>query len=135
MWPLMFAVAAAISRKARLKIRPLLIYMFGVVFVASLVFSIVTTNTDQAFAYFDSRTRLWEFALGSLLALVLPYLAFKRSTRIAMGWTGVIAMLSCGFILSVGQKFPGYMALWPTLAAALVIVAGFTGSKFGADKA
>lgn len=134
LWPLMFAAAAAISRKARLKIRPLLIYMFGAVFAVSLTFSIITTNTDQAFAYFDSRTRLWEFALGSLLALVLPYLAFGRSTRIAMGWLGVLAMLSCGFILQVGQKFPGYMALWPTLAAALVIVAGFTGSKYGADK-
>lgn len=134
LWPLIFAGSAALSRVARLRIRPLLIYIFGAVFVVSLMFSIITTNTNQAFAYFDTRTRLWEFALGSLLALTLPYLSFRRPTRIALGWLGVIAMLSCGLILQVGQKFPGYTALWPTLAAAFVIVAGSTDSKFGADR-
>lgn len=134
LWPLIFAVAGGISRVGKLRIRPLLIYMFGSVFTVSLVFSIITTQTNQAFAYFDTRTRLWEFALGSLLALILPYLAFKRPTRIVLGWVGIIAMLSCGIILQVGQQFPGYMALWPTLAATFVIVAGFTDSKFGADR-
>lgn len=134
LWPLIFAVAALIARRGKLKIRPLLVYMFGAVFVASLVFSIITTHTNQAFAYFDTRTRLWEFALGSLLALVLPSLKFGRTTRIVLGWLGIVAMLSCGLILQVGQQFPGYMALWPTLAAACVIVAGYTGSRVGADR-
>ena len=99
LWPLIFAAAALIARRGKLKIRPLLMYMFGTVFVVSLVFSIITTHTNQAFAYFDTRTRLWEFALGSLLALVLPLLKFGRTTRIILGWLGVAAMLSCGLIL------------------------------------
>lgn len=100
----------------------------------SLAFSIVTTQTNQSFAYFDTRTRLWEFALGSLLALLLPYLQFPKMVRIILGWLGVVAMLSCGVVLQVGQQFPGYMALWPTLAAACIIVAGFSGSRVGADR-
>ncbi|MGA7204959.1 MAG: acyltransferase, partial [Specibacter sp.] len=134
LWPLIFAAAAFLARRGRLKIRPLLIYMFGAVFVISLVFSIVTTHTNQAFAYFDTRTRLWEFALGSLLALTLPYLVFSRRTRIILGWTGLLGMLSCGLILQVGQQFPGYMALWPTVSAAFIIIAGFTGSRHGVDR-
>lgn len=134
LWPLLFALAAVIARLGRLPVRPLLMLMFGLIFVASLWFSVVTTNTNQAFAYFDTRARLWEFALGSLLALALPYLRFGRGTRIALGWFGMVAMLSCGFILQVGQQFPGYMALWPTLAAACIITAGFTDSRFGADR-
>ena len=43
-------------------------------------------------------------------------------------------MLSCGIILQVQQQFPGYLALWPTLAAAMVIAAGDTGSRAGADR-
>ncbi|WP_104092160.1 acyltransferase family protein [Arthrobacter sp. GMC3] len=134
LWPLIFALALIIARRYELKIRPLLIYMFGAVFSVSLVFSIVTTHSNQEFAYFDTRTRLWEFALGSLLALVLPYLRFKRPTRIVLGWLGIIGMLSCGLVLQVGQQFPGYMALWPTLSAAFIIVAGSTESPFGADR-
>ncbi|POH59951.1 acyltransferase family protein [Arthrobacter glacialis] len=134
LWPLIFAGAAILARVFRLRVRVLLLYMFGAVFASSLIFSIITTNTNQTFAYFDTRARLWEFALGSLLALVLPYLQFSRGTRVVLGWLGVVAMLACGLVLQVGQQFPGYMALWPTLAAACIIVAGFTNSKFGADR-
>jgi hypothetical protein len=34
----------------------------------------------------------------------------------------------------VQEQFPGYIALWPTLAAACVVAAGRTGSRFGADR-
>lgn len=134
LWPLIFALAAICAKAGRLRIRPLLILMFGTVFAVSLVFSISTTASNQTFAYFDTGARLWEFALGSLLALALPYLKFGRQARIFLGWLGVVAMLSCGIILQVGQQFPGYMALWPTLAAACIIVAGQTDSRAGVDR-
>lgn len=134
LWPLIFAVAAWVAKLTRLRIRRVLLALFGTVFLTSLAYSIVTTANNQAFAYFDTRARLWEFALGSLLALALPHLKIARGLRIALGWLGVVAMLSCGIVLQVGQQFPGYMALWPTLAAAAIIVAGFTDSRIGADR-
>ena len=51
--------------------------------------ALIETTTNQAYAYFDTRTRLWEFALGSLLALALPYLQLGRRLRIVLGWVGV----------------------------------------------
>jgi hypothetical protein len=51
-----------------------------------------------------------------------------------MSWIGVLAILSCGLVLQVSRVFPGYAALWPTLAAVFVIAAGTTGSRFGADR-
>ncbi|MBP2413732.1 peptidoglycan/LPS O-acetylase OafA/YrhL [Arthrobacter stackebrandtii] len=134
LWPLLFAVAALLAKLCRLRIRPVLIALFGAVFAGSLAFSITSTATHQAFAYFDTRARLWEFALGSLLALLLPYLKLGRGVRIVLGWAGLVAMFACGIVLQVGQQFPGYMALWPTLAAAAIIVAGFTDSRLGADR-
>ncbi|AIY01276.1 acyltransferase [Arthrobacter sp. PAMC 25486] len=134
LWPLLFAFAALVARVARLRIRTVLIALFGSLFAVSFTFSVITTANNQAFAYFDTRTRLWEFALGSLLALLLPYLKFGRGLRIVLGWLGLVAMLACGIVLQVDQQFPGYMALWPTLAAAAIIVAGFTGSRIGADR-
>lgn len=133
-WPIIFLAAAFLSQRFDLRIRALLTWIFSGVFIASLTFSIFATNQNQAFAYFDTRARLWEFALGSLLALVLPYIHLIRPLRLILGWVGLLAMLSCGFILQVGQQFPGYIALWPTLAAGGVIAAGYTGNKYGADK-
>ena len=54
--------------------------------------------------------------------------------RVFLGWAGVLAMLSCGFILDVEGAFPGFAALWPTLAAGCVILAGQTQSRWGVDR-
>ncbi|MBF4993815.1 acyltransferase [Arthrobacter gandavensis] len=134
LWPLIFAAALPVSRLIGRSYRSVLAVVFTAVFAVSLAYSIWQTGANQAYAYFDTRTRLWEFALGSLLALALPYLRLGRRARILIGWTGVTAMLSCGIILQVQQQFPGYLALWPTLAAAMVIAAGDTGSRAGADR-
>ena len=118
----------------RVSYAALLAAAFGAIFVASLVFSIEQTATNQSYAYFDTRTRLWEFALGSLLALALPHLKPGKMLRVVLGWTGLAAMLSCGLLLTVDRSFPGFIALWPTLAAAAIIVAGQSGSRFGVDR-
>ncbi|MPY09526.1 acyltransferase family protein [Arthrobacter bussei] len=134
LWPLLFVLSALVARRFRLRFRGVVLLVFGALFVASLGFSVWETSTNQAYAYFDTRARLWEFALGTLLALALPFLRLPRVLRIMAGWLGVGAMLSGGFLLDVQGQFPGYVALWPLLAAALVIAAGQTGSAVGADR-
>lgn len=134
LWPLIFVGAGFLAKRFRLKYRALLAYIFGLVFAVSLAYSIVLTAASQTEAYFDTGARLWEFALGSLVALALPQLRIPAPWRVRLGWLGIAAMLSCGFLLDVQASFPGSIALWPTLAAACVIVAGQTGSRFGADR-
>ncbi len=142
LWPLIFAGAALVWRLLRRlpagcprpSYRMVLLTAFSGIFVASLIFSIDQTATNQAYAYFDTRTRLWEFALGSLLALGLPYLKPGKVLCVLLGWAGLAAMVSCGLVLTVDRSFPGYIALWPTLAAAAIIVAGRSGSRFGVDR-
>lgn len=134
LWPLLLAAAALLAKTLRVRFRRMVLIVFGTVFALSLGFSIIETYGNQAHAYFDTRTRLWEFALGSLLALALPYLKLPRGLRVAAGWLGLAAMLSVGFLLDVQGQFPGYVALMPLLAASLVIIAGQTGSRIGADR-
>ncbi|UWX96303.1 acyltransferase [Arthrobacter zhaoxinii] len=134
LWPLLFALSAVIARLAHKRFRSVVFCVFGTVFAVSLAFSVHETYTNQAHAYFDTRTRLWEFAFGTLLALAIPYLKPVRGIRVAAGWLGLAAILSGGFILDVQGQFPGFVALWPLVAAALVIVAGQTGSRLGADR-
>ncbi|WP_220126190.1 acyltransferase family protein [Pseudarthrobacter sp. B4EP4b] len=141
LWPLVFAGTAGllvllrrIPACAGITYRGLLAVVFGTVFAWSLAYSVEQTATNQAYAYFDTRARLWEFALGSLLALALPYLKPARGLRVMLGWAGLAAMVSCGLLLTVDRSFPGYVALWPTLAGAAIITAGQTGSRFGVDR-
>jgi hypothetical protein len=79
-------------------------------------------------------TRLWEFALGALLALWIDRIALGRRARVLVGWSGVVGLLLCGVVLQVGSVFPGYAALWPTVCGGLVLLAGRSGSRLGADR-
>ena len=103
-------------------------------FAASLTFSVVLTATNQPLAYFHSLTRLWEFALGGLLALTIDTVRLARRTRVHLGWIGLVGLLACGALLRVGAVFPGIAALWPTGCAVLVLLAGETGARWGADR-
>jgi len=133
-WPLLVGLVLLIAKRARRNVRPLLLAVLGVVFAASLAYSVWLTSVDQPLAYFDSLTRVWEFALGGLLALVLDMVPVPRPVRVVLGWTGVAGLISCGLVLQVGTVFPGYLALWPTLSAAMVILAGDTAFSGGADR-
>ncbi|MFC3994897.1 acyltransferase family protein [Nocardiopsis sediminis] len=133
-WVVLMAAVAWVAARRGWPVRRVALGGLAAVFTVSLGYSVVTTATQQQWAYFDTGTRLWEFALGGILALALPYLRLPRVLRTLLGWAGLAALVSCGLLLQVSTMFPGYIALWPTLAAALVIVAGTTGSPIGADR-
>jgi len=133
-WPLIFGLAWLVKRRTGRSSVPVLAACFGVVFAVSLVFSVVTTATQQQFAYFDTRARLWEFALGSLVALAIPYLNLPRVVRLVLGWLGFVSMVLVGILVDVQGAFPGWIALWPLLSAAAIIVAGQSGLPVGVDR-
>lgn len=134
LWPLIFLLAAFLIKYLALKTRVTLLLIFGLIFGASLAYSIYATAADQQTAYFNTFCRLWEFALGSLVAISLPWLNLNRYLRALMGWAGIVMIISCGFIFDVEGLFPGYHALWPTLAASMIIAAGDTQTRFGPEK-
>ncbi|MDO4254026.1 MAG: acyltransferase family protein [Kocuria sp.] len=134
LWPLIFGLAWLITRIPRLRPVPVLAVLFGTVFVLSLVYSVITTQTQQEFAYFDTLTRLWEFALGSLLALAIPYLNPPQWLRVVLGWAGLVSMILVGLMIDVQGAFPGWIALWPLLSAAAIMVAGQSNSPLGLDR-
>jgi peptidoglycan/LPS O-acetylase OafA/YrhL len=124
LWPVLVFLAVVVARWIRRPVRPILIAGFGLTFCLSLAYSIHLTAADQQVAYFSVPARLWEFALGSLAALLLPRLRLPRWWAGVVGWAGIGALIACGIVLDVGAGFPGVAALWPTLAAVLIIVAG-----------
>ncbi|WP_259790859.1 hypothetical protein [Brachybacterium sp. p3-SID957] len=45
-----------------------------------------------------------------------------------------MALVSCGMLVDVQGAFPGWIALWPLFAAALVLLAGSTGHQLSVDR-
>ncbi|MGQ4561544.1 acyltransferase family protein [Dermabacteraceae bacterium P7054] len=148
LWPLLFLVAALLVKRFGFAPRRVLWAIFGGITLVSFVWSVYLTAADQTYAYFDTFTRLWEFSLGSVLALLLPGLERRfgfrnpklpqangaRLPRVALGWVGLILMLSCAWVLDVQGAFPGWVALWPLLAACLVIGVGPTRTPWAVDR-
>ncbi|WP_019818545.1 acyltransferase family protein [Saccharomonospora saliphila] len=133
-WAVLIAVTVAVARRAGAGTRTAGLVACGAVFAGSLTYSVLLTDADQAWAYFDLGARLWEFALGGILALTLPLIRLPRPMRVALGWLGLAALIACGALFDVSTMFPGYVALWPVGAAALVLLAGTTGSPVAADR-
>ncbi|WP_433783468.1 acyltransferase family protein [Actinomycetospora sp. CA-101289] len=126
--PVVVLAVAWWARSRGVDVRAALVAALSAVTAVSLVHSVVSTAADQPFAYFDARARAWEFALGGLLALVVERVRLPRRTRAVLGWAGVAGLVTCGAVLDVGAAFPGWLALWPVLSAAAVIVAGRAGA-------
>jgi peptidoglycan/LPS O-acetylase OafA/YrhL len=133
-WPLLIALAAVVSMRLALPARRVLTVTFGAVLVMSLGYSVYRTDVDQAYTYFDTLARVWEFALGGLLLLALPHLRVNRLAGLVLGWLALVSLIACGVVLRAGDEFPGYAALWPTLAACLLIVTAGGGHRLGADR-
>ncbi|MFF0902434.1 UNVERIFIED_CONTAM: acyltransferase family protein [Kocuria sp. CPCC 205316] len=148
-WPLLLAGCAWVARRTALRVRPVAWTVFGAVFAGSLAWSVVATAAGPEAAYFSTLTRLWEFALGSLTALALTTAARPRAAApgaappvvvrpsggtpgvspgvglgVVLGWAGLAAILATPFLVGAETRFPGTVALAPTLGAAAVLAGG-----------
>jgi len=100
--------------------------------ITSLTYSIYLTNVNQPIAYYQTFTRVWEFGLGGLLAMTIHLVKLPKVIAWLFGWLGLIGILIGGIIFQVSTVFPGYAALWPTMSAVLILLAGNTSTRFSA---
>ncbi|SFF18076.1 Peptidoglycan/LPS O-acetylase OafA/YrhL, contains acyltransferase and SGNH-hydrolase domains [Flavimobilis marinus] len=132
-WPLMMLAAVGIGRwraRGRPRARTAVVTLLGTTAIASFVYCLWLTSVSPA-AYFSTPARMWQFALGGLVALLIP--AGVRAARWAticrlVGWAMLLVSV---YLFTEATSFPGYAALLPTLGAVAIIVGGTTTSGLG----
>lgn len=134
LWALLFMLLVFLCGSSVKRIRTAALVSFGLIFGLSFLYSVISTANNNVWAYFDTGTRLWEFALGATLALFITSIKIPKELRLVFGWVGLVALVSCGLLVPNSEMFPGYIALWPTVAALLIILAGSSNSKLGVDR-
>jgi peptidoglycan/LPS O-acetylase OafA/YrhL len=105
-----------------------LLAVLGLIFTASLAWSVYETAVNQPRAYFDTAARAWEFAVGALLALTIERVTITRWLARIVGMAALVVLVTFALVINVSARFPGYMALVPVLAAAAIVVAAVNGA-------
>lgn len=123
--PLMFLALAWWARRRghRVSWRGVTVLVW-LVTISSLVFSIAYTPVDPGAAYYITPTRMWQLGVGGLISILEPRWLLTRRVRLVLGWAGLAIVLVCALTYTTMLAFPGWVALVPTSAAAMLILAG-----------
>ncbi|MBD0415593.1 acyltransferase [Tianweitania sp. Rool2] len=124
-WPLLIIAAIWIARRFDVPSRALTFFVVSIIFASSFAASVILTEQDPGYAYFVTHTRIWELALGGLLALTIHHgQGMPGSVRASVAVAGLAAILWSAITYTPSTIFPGIAALVPTLGTAAVILAG-----------
>ncbi len=124
-WPVMVLVLVlAARRKGETLTRVLGLALLPIV-ALSFVWSVASTASNPSFAFFDTTTRIWQLGVGGAVAVFAPQLgAIKMRAKSGLGVVGLVMVVSSVIGVSPEVGWPGWLALFPTLGTAGVIVAG-----------
>lgn len=90
--------------------------------ISSLLFSIYLTQSAPIWAFYSLPTRAWELGIGALVLFLPTSITQKRFLQGTLfNWLGVLLLVIALLAFNESTAFPGYNALLPTLATALLI--------------
>ncbi len=121
-WPIIIGAIFLLGRRF-LTTNKLLAVGMGIIFAASLLYSVYLTDSNPAAAYFVTPTRVWELALGGIIALMATRVTMSARLAVPMAWSGVAMIIATVFLFTKQVPFPSYTALLPTIGTALIILA------------
>ncbi len=131
-YPTIFLVVAYFSRGLGLRRR--LGIVLGIAVVVSFVVSILQTSSNPTAAYFSPFPRVWELALGGLVALLSARLRRVPSPVAAVAaWLGLGLVLLSAVVFTSSTSYPGWRVALPVVGTALVIGAGVAAPAHGAE--
>lgn len=144
-WPWLIVAALAVTRTRHENgaAARVLFGLLAVVFAASLALCLYWAATRPLYGFYMMPSRGWQFALGAAVFIAMHPLAradgFTGSRGLAAlrPWIGIAgAGLIVGSAMQLHGElvYPGYYALFPSMGAAAVIVAGANAPLAGLNR-
>jgi peptidoglycan/LPS O-acetylase OafA/YrhL len=106
-----------------------LLLLIAAIAAASFALNVWQVRTHTVVSFYSPLTRFWELLIGSALAYLslfkpesLKQFPFRNSDLLS--GCGVLLLGICFLLVTKDRAFPGWWALLPTVAAALIISAG-----------
>ena len=102
--------------------------VIGMLLAGSLLLNLTYGLSHSKIAFYLLPTRFWELLLGASLVFVErgpPKLrTWSAAFPDAKAYTGVALIVACAFLINQNMTYPGWLALFPTVGALLLISAG-----------
>ena len=131
-WPL---TLLALHHRPRHYRRLVTVTMIAVAIV-SFVTCLWMTRTHPTGAFYLLPARMWELAVGGLIAVAGPaWRLVSAEARGIAAWVGVAGVVTAAMTFDDSIAFPGSAALLPVLGTALIVVAGGRGAAWFAPSA
>lgn len=122
-WPILVLLFVAVESRSRHAL------VLGLAILCIVSFGVGThlTERNPVSAFYSPLSRFWELGVGGLLAvyesLRVGHVAHRRISDVS-AVTGLFCIVACSLLLSKESKFPGLLALLPTISAVAIIAAG-----------
>lgn len=122
-WPLALAAVGTLARRRGWRLRTTALCLISLASAGSLTASATLAYRGLPEVYFVTHARIWELGLGALLALTpLPHIRVLTAHILAALALAMIVLSA--FLIPQSARFPGLIALAPTVSTAVFIFAG-----------
>lgn len=126
-WPLLIVLTLwffgrRVRRNTAARRKVAVVLVLATVMVLSLAYSVYYTAADPKQAYFVTPTRVWEFCVGALCALLWRQSEDLFRIRQLASWAGLFAIGASAVAYSSAVPFPGIAASLPVFGTALVLI-------------
>jgi len=141
LWPVLLAASAIWFGRRPRHGRPAhrwwpAVAVAGLLAIASFATAVAQTVSSPSWAFFGPAARIWELAVGALLALCAHRLsALPRAATSTLSWSGLAAVVASAVLYTEATPYPGLAALVPVAGTAAVIAAGCARTDSGVQRA
>ncbi len=106
-------------------------FILIIIAISSFAASLLWMTKSQPAAFFHTESRIWQIALGGILAMNLWAVhRLPGGVLSALSWIGLLTILTCALTIDDSFPYPGLWALLPAFSS-VAIIAGGLGGQLG----